>query len=163
MPNIKSKLFFGIFICLILLLIGGGVWSFQQIGKERLREADRFNVPLLKTFLSKLSSWSYVDIKPYLSKKFITAFEEGEFQKELDRLSILGKVISFKHIRHVSHTPYKHLLFGECAVNKYSVSTQFENGKGVVIMSFNHCFKNVEVTFFQVHSKALPIKAPALQ
>ena len=76
---------------------------------------------------------------------------------------MLGKVIEFKNVRHVSHASYKHWLYGECAVNKYSVPTQFEKGKGVIIFNVNHCFEEAKISFFQVHSKALPVKSPAFE
>ena len=128
----------------------------RQEGAELVREADRFNIPVVKKMMNELSSWNYKKLKPYLNKSFETVFPDEEFQKELDNLSILGKVKKIKHIRHAGHKRYKKWLYTVCAVNKYSVSTEFEKGKGNVVIDLNHCHEKVEVTFFQVHSKALP-------
>lgn len=150
-------------ISLLAVLAGGAVWVLQHASAERIREADRFNVPVIEQMMSELSNWSYDDLQPYLEKNFIQALPKEEFQSELNALSILGQILSFQAPLHVTHLPYKHWLYGQCAVNKYSVSTKFEKGKGVVIFKLNHCFENVKVTFFQVHSDALPTISPALQ
>ena len=158
----KSNAVIGL-ISILLALLVGAAWSIQQQGVERLREADRFNVPVIEQVMAQLSNWKYGSIKPYLGEKFIQSLTQEEFQNELDGLSLLGKIRSSAAPRHVSHARYKHWLYGECAINKYSVSTKFDKGKGVVIFKLNHCYKNVEVTFFQVHSRALPTRLPALQ
>lgn len=148
-------------ICLILVFVvlgiaGAGVVQLRQEGAELVREADRFNIPVVKKMMAALSTWDYKNLKPYLDKNFTKIFPDKEFQKELDKLSILGKVKKIKYIRHAGHKRYKNWLYSACAVNKYSVSTEFENGKGNVVFDVNHCYKNAEVTFFQVHSKTLP-------
>lgn len=158
----KTKAIIGL-ILTVLVLFAGAAWALRQIATERIREADRFNVPVIELVMSQLSSWKYDALEPYLGKKFIKAFAREEFQQELDELSILGKIVSYQHIRHVNHSRYKHWLYGQCAANKYSVSTKFEKDKGIVIFNLNHCFEDVEVTFFRVHSKALLTKSPALQ
>ena len=159
----KTKIIIGVVIGVFVLIAVGAAWALQEINAERIREADRFNVPVIEQLMPQLSNWNYDDLKPYLGKKFIQALPREEFQKELDALSILGKMLSFQAPRHVSHTRYKHWLYGQCAINKYSVSTKFAKDKGVVIFKLNHCLENTEVTFFQVHSKALPTNSPALQ
>lgn len=155
-------------ICLILVLIvlgvaGAGVAQLRQEGAELVREADRFNIPVVKKMMAELSNWDYIKLKPYLNKSFEEVFPDEEFQKELDNLSILGKVKNIKHIRHAGHKRYKNWLYTLCAVNKYSVSTEFEKGNGNVVFDINHCHKKAEVTFFQVHSKELPIPSAALE
>jgi hypothetical protein len=158
----KTKLLIFLLVLVIGALIVAAV-QFRAVNAELLREADRFNVPVLDKALFALSDWDYQTLKPHLSKKFLKSFTEEEFQKELDEMSILGKVESIRIRRHVNHSKYKHWLYGECAVNKYSVSTNFAKGRGVVIMNLNHCYKKAEVTFLQVYSKVLPVKSPALQ
>ena len=148
-------------ISLVLLLIvlgvaGAGVLQLRQEGAELVREADRFNVPVVKKMMAELSSWDVNKLKPYLNESFAEVFPDEEFQKELDKLSILGKALKIRHIRHAGHKRYKNWLYTACAVNKYSVSTNFEKAKGTVVFDVNHCHKKAEVTFFQVHSNALP-------
>lgn len=145
-------------IILLSVLITAGiiVGKLRSEGAELIREADRFNVPVVKQLMSELSKWDYESLTPYLNKKFTILFTKEEFQKELDNLSVLGEVKKIKHIRHAGHKRYKNWLFSICAVNKYSVSTVFEKGNGTVVIDLNHCYKRVKVTFFQVHSKLLP-------
>ena len=148
-----------IFLLLVLAVLGvagAAVMQLRQEGAELIREADRFNVPVVKKMMNELSSWDYKKLKPYLNESFETVFPDREFQKELDYLSVLGEVKKIRHIRHAGHKRYKHWLYSSCAVNKYSVSTKFENGKGTVVFDVNHCHEKAEVTFFQVHSKVLP-------
>lgn len=140
----------------VLIIAGIIVGKLRSEGAELIREADRFNVPVVKQVMSELSKWDYVSLTPYLNKKFTILFTKEEFQKELDNLSVLGDVKKIKHIRHAGHKRYKNWLFSICAVNKYSVSTVFEKGNGTVVIDLNHCYKRVKVTFFQVHSKLLP-------
>ncbi len=158
----KSKLIILSCILLLALIIAAGS-VLRNVNAELLREADRYNVPIIDKAIFKLSDWNYKALKPLLSKKFIQALSEEDFQKELDELSVLGNVESIRIRRHVNHARYKHWLYGECAVNKYSVSTNFTKGRGVVIFNLNHCYKSAEISFFQIHSKALPVKSPALQ
>lgn len=158
----KHKLFIGLIIVILLLLVAI-IIPLRQAGTEKIREADRFSMPVIERVMNQLSSWNYRNLKPYLHKKFIRSLSEKEFQQELDGLSVLGKVIEFKNVRHVRHASYKHWLYGKCAVNKYSVPTQFEKGKGVIIFNVNHCFEEAKISFFQVHSKALPVKSPAFE
>ena len=40
---------------------------------------------------------------------------------------------------------------------------KFPSGRGNVVIDLNHCHEKVEVTFFQVHSKALPIPDAAFK
>ena len=148
-------------ICLILIFIvlgiaAAGVIQLRQEGAELVREADRFNLPVVNNMMNELSTWNYKNLKPYVDKNFIKIFPDEEFQKELDNLSVLGEVKQINYIRHAGHQRYKKWLYTVCAVNKYSVSTVFENGKGNVVFDVNHCYKNAEVIFFQVHSKDLP-------
>jgi len=158
-----------IFTILILGILGALIFAGIKVlelraeGAEFIREADRFNIPVVKNLVSELSSWKYEDLKPHLDDGFLKIFTQKEFQKELDRLSVLGKVKKIKYIRHAGHKRYKNWQYTTCAVNKYSASTDFDNGKGTVVIDLNHCHKNVEVTFFQVHSKAIPIPKTALQ
>ncbi len=152
-----------VLVVAVLGVAAAGVMQLRQEGAELVREADRFNVPVVKKMMSELSSWDYKKLKPYLNESFETVFPDQVFQKELDNLSILGKVKKIKHIRHAGHKRYKNWLYSACAVNKYSVSTDFENGKGTVVFDVNHCHKKAEVTFFQVHSKALPDPTTVLQ
>lgn len=152
-----------ILVIIVLSLAAAGVIQLRRAGPELVREADRFNVPVIDKAIFQLSNWDYQSLKPFLSEKFVTSLPKGEFQKELDELSILGKVESIRIHRHVNHARYAHWLYGQCAVNKYSVSTNFSKGRGVVIFNLNHCYKKAEITSFQVHSKVLPAKSPALQ
>ena len=148
-----------IIITLVILMMAGLVIvKARSEGAELVREADRFNIPVVKQVMSVLPKWNYESLLPYMNKSFSKVFSKEEFQKELDNLSILGDVKAIKHIRHSGHKRYKHWLFHSCAVNKYSVSTVFEKGKGTVIIDLNHCYKKVKVTFFQVHSEVLPVK-----
>ncbi len=148
-----------IIITLVILMMAGLVIvKARSEGAELVRESDRFNIPVVKQVMSVLPKWNYESLLPYMNKSFSKVFSKEEFQKELDNLSILGDVKAIKHIRHSGHKRYKHWLFHSCAVNKYSVSTVFEKGKGTVIMDLNHCYKKVKVTFFQVHSEVLPVK-----
>ncbi len=148
-----------IIITLVILMMAGLVIvKARSEGAELVREADRFNIPVVKQVMLVLPKWNYESLLPYMNKSFSKVFSKEEFQKELDNLSILGDVKAIKHIRHSGHKRYKHWLFHSCAVNKYSVSTVFEKGKGTVIMDLNHCYKKVKVTFFQVHSEVLLVK-----
>ena len=151
----KLKIFISLTLISLLAVLIAGIFSIRQQGAELIREADRFNVPVIKEVMSKLSLWDYESVKPYLNKKFIKSLSQEEFQKELDNLSILGKVKKIKHIRHVSHSRYDPWLFSSCAINKYSVSTDFEKDSGVVIFKINQCYEKITITFFQVHSKLL--------
>ncbi len=144
-----------IIIFVTLLATGLVVGKMRSEGAELVREADRFNIPVVKQVMLVLPKWNYESLLPYMNKSFNKIFSKEEFQKELDNLSILGDVKAIKHIRHSGHKRYKHWLFHSCAVNKYSVSTVFEKGKGTVVMDLNHCYKKVKVTFFQVHSEVL--------
>ena len=137
-----------------------GVVNIRQQGAELVREADRFNVPVIQDLMTNLSSWKYKNIQSYLNKNFIKSLSEDEFQKELDNLSALGEVKKLKHIRHVRHGRYDHWLFSSCAVNKYSVSTDFENDSAVVVINLNQCYEKVSVTNFQIHSKLISRKNP---
>ena len=158
-----NKLLIGL-IVIVLALVLAVILTFRQIGPDRIREADRFNIPVMEKAMKQLSSWDYNDLKPYLGKNFIELLASDEnLQKDLDEISVLGKVRSFDVPRHVSHKRNKHWLYGQCAVNHYSVSTRFEKGKGSVKFKLNQCYENAEITFFQVVSKALPTKSPALQ
>lgn len=152
----KIKIVLMIILLSVLIIAGIIVGKLRSEGAELIREADRFNVPVVKQVMSELSKWDYVSLTPYLNKKFTILFTKEEFQKELDNLSVLGDVKKIKHIRHAGHKRYKNWLFSICAVNKYSVSTVFEKGNGTVVIDLNHCYKRVKVTFFQVHSKLLP-------
>lgn len=152
----KIKIVLMIILLSVLITAGIIVGKLRSEGAELIREADRFNVPVVKQVMSELSKWDYVSLTPYLNKKFTILFTKEEFQKELDNLSVLGEVKKIKHIRHAGHKRYKNWLFSICAVNKYSVSTVFEKGNGTVVIDLNHCYKRVKVTFFQVHSKLLP-------
>jgi len=143
----------------MLMATGLVVGKMRSEGAELVREADRFSVPVVKQVMTVLQKWDYESLLPYMNKSFKKTFSKQEFQKELDNLSILGDVKAIKYIRHSGHKRYKHWLFHSCAVNKYSVSTIFEKGKGTVVMDLNHCYKKVKVTFFQVHSKVLPVKS----
>jgi len=158
-----SKILIGlivVFLALVLALI----FMMRQAGPEKAREADRYNIPVIEAAMNNLSNWDYNDLKPYLSKHFVELLASDEnLQQDLDEISILGKVLSFNTPRHVSHKRYDHWLYGKCAVNLYSVSTKFEKGKGSVKFKLNHCFENAEITFFQVVSRSLPTKSPALQ
>ena len=159
----RTKLIFGAFVAILITVIGITIWTLRQQGAQLVREADRFNVPVIEKVIPLLSSWDYETLEPYLHKKFTKALPKEEMQKELDQLSILGNVRAYRYIRHVNHARYKHWLYGYCAVNKYSVSTAFEKGKGVVVLNLNHCYEKVKVTFFKIHSNALPTRPPALQ
>ena len=152
----KIKFLLCVILLTILVTAGVMVAKLRSEGAELIREADRFNVPVIKQMMSELSKWDYDSLTPYLNKKFKKLFSKEEFQKELDNLSVLGEVKKIKHIRHAGHKRYKNWLFSNCAVNKYSVSTDFEQGSGTVVINLNHCYKRVKVTFFQVHSKHLP-------
>lgn len=152
----KIKIVLMIILLSVLITAGIIVGKLRSEGAELIREADRFNVPVVKQLMSELSKWDYESLTPYLNKKFTILFTKEEFQKELDNLSVLGEVKKIKHIRHAGHKRYKNWLFSICAVNKYSVSTVFEKGNGTVVIDLNHCYKRVKVTFFQVHSKLLP-------
>ena len=154
------KIVLTIIVLAILVIAGLVAGKTRSEGAEFVREADRFNVPVVKQVMSVLPKWDYESLLPYMNKSFSKVFSKEEFQKELDNLSILGDVKAIKHIRHSGHKRYKHWLFHSCAVNKYSVSALFEKGKGTVIMDLNHCYKKVKVTFFQVHSEILPVKPP---
>ena len=132
------------------------VMKLRAEGAELVREADRFNIPVVNNMMNSLSTWDYKNIKPYLDENFMKLFPDEEFQKELDKLSILGEVKEIRHIRHAGHKRYKNWMYTTCAVNKYSVSTEFEKGRGNVVIDLNHCYDKVDITFFQVHSKALP-------
>ena len=151
----KIKVIFFIVLLLFFVAIVLVIGKFRNEGAELVREADRFNVPVVKSVMSELSKWNYESLTPHLSKEFTKIFTAEEFQKELDNLSILGEVKKIKYIRHAGHKRYKNWLFSSCAVNKYSVSTEFEKGNGTVVMDLNHCYRRVKVTFFQVHSKIL--------
>ena len=144
----------------MLMITGLVVGKTRSEGAELVREADKFNIPVVKQIMSVLPKWNYESLLPYMNKSFNKTFSKEEFQKELDNLSILGDVKAIKHIRHSGHKRYKHWLFHSCAVNKDLVSTLFEKGKGTVVMDLNQCYKKVKVTFFQVHSKVLPVKSP---
>ncbi len=148
-----------IIIFVMLMATGLVVGKMRSEGAKLVREADRFNIPVVKQVMSVLPKWNYESLLPYMNKSFKKTFSKEEFQKELNNLSILGDVKEIKHIRHAGHKRYKHWLFHSCAVNKYSVSTVFERGKGTVVMDLNHCYKKVKVTFFQVHSEVLPVKS----
>lgn len=152
------KIIISIVVIAVFLMAGLLVTKVRSEGAELVREADRFNVPIVKEVMSELSEWNYERLMPYVNKGFIKVFSKQEFQKELDHLSVLGRVKNIKHIRHAGHKRYKHWLFSSCAVNKYSVSTEFEKGKGTVVFDLNQCHKKVKVTFFQVHSKSLPMR-----
>jgi len=159
----KANIVIGLILA-ILAVVVAAVWYLQHLSPERIREADRFNIPVIEKAMGQLSSWNYNDLKPYLSKSFVELLAtDDDLQKDLDVISVLGKVISFDTPRHVNHKSYDHWLFGKCAVNLYSVSTKFEKGKGSVKFKLNHCFENAEITFFQVVSRSLPTKSPALQ
>lgn len=159
----KTKIILGATVIILVSIVGATVWNLRQEGMQLVREADRFNVPVVEEVIPLLSDWSYETLEPYLHKKFTKALPEEELQKELDQLSILGKVRAYRYIRHVAHARYKHWLYGYCAVNKYSVSTAFEKGKGVVVINLNHCYEKVKISFFKIHSDALPTDSPALQ
>ena len=152
----KIKITLLVIVLIILIGLGVVVGKFRSQGAELIREADRFNVPVVKQFMADLSAWDYETLTPYLNKRFLEIFTKEEFQKELDSLSVLGKVKKIKYIRHAEHKRYKNWLFSKCAVNKYSVSTDFEKGSGTVVIDLNHCYQRVKVTFFRVHSKSLP-------
>lgn len=151
-------------IIAVLAVAAAGVFQLRKEGPQLAREADRFNIPVIEQATNKLSSWNYDDLKPYLGKKFIELLAtDKELQQDLDTISVLGKVVSFRNPRHVSHKKYDHWLYGNCAVNRYSVSVRFEKGKGVVKYKLNHCYKNPKITFLQVVSKELPSNSPAFQ
>jgi len=158
----KNKIFISL-VVVVLILVLAAIITLRQISPERVREADRFNIPVIENAMNQLSSWDYNDLKPYLSKRFIELLATEAFQKELDEISVLGKVVSIDTPRHVSHKSYNHWLFGKCAVNRYTVSTRFEKGKGSVNFKLNHCYEKVEIVFMQVFSRNLPTKSPALQ
>lgn len=158
----KNRIFIGS-IVVVLMVVLAAILMLRQISPGKIREADRFNIPVVESAMKQLSSWDYNDLKPYLSKRFIELLAAESFQKDLDEISILGKVVSFDTPRHVSHKSYNHWLFGKCAVNRYTVSTKFEKGKGSVNFKLNHCYEKVEIVFMQVFSRNLPTKSPALQ
>jgi|GEM_PF-5673358 len=153
----KIKILLSIVILIVVVFAITALIKLRAQGAELVREADRFNIPVVKQTMAELSAWDYKKLKPYLDDGFLELFPDQEFQKELDNLSILGDVKNIRHIRHAGHKRYKNWLYTVCAVNKYSVSTDFEKGRGNVVFDLNHCHEKVEVTFFQVHSKALPI------
>lgn len=158
----KIKILLSISILAAVVFAVSEFVKLRAEGAELVREADRFNIPIVNKMMVGLSAWDYKDLKPYLDEGFMKIFPDEEFQKELDNLSILGEVKKVKHIRHAGHKRYKNWLYTVCAVNKYSVSTEFEKGNGNVVFDVNHCHKNVEVTYFQVHSKELPMPSAAL-
>ena len=158
----KSKLFIGIFIALISIAITISLMV-RRDSIEKVREADRFNIPVIEKAMANLSSWNFNDLSPHLSKHFYKLLKnDEELQKDFEEISVLGKVISFSTPRHVSHQVYDHWFFGKCAVNRYSVSTKFENGKGSINFKLNQCNEKVEIVFLQAVSRSLPTRSPAL-
>jgi hypothetical protein len=158
-----TKLILGLLL-VVLVLVLSVIYMMRQAGPELAREADRFNIPVIEQAMGKLSSWDYNELSPYLSKSFIELLAtDGEIQKDLDIISRLGRVLSYSGPRHVSFKRYDHWLYGECAVNRYTVSTKFEKGKGVVKFKLNHCYEKPKITFLQVVSRSLPSNSPALQ
>ncbi len=159
----SSKLFIGLVI-VIFAVLSTAIFKMRQAGPEIVRDADQFNIPVIEQAMSKLSSWDFKDLEPFLGERFLELLATDEnLQKDLDEISILGDVISFSTPRHVSHKSYDHWLYGKCAVNRYSVSTKFEKGKGSIKFKLNHCYEDVEIIFMQVVSRHLPTKSPALQ
>ena len=159
----KIKILLSIIVLSTIVFAVTEIIKLRAEGAELVREADRFNIPVVKKMMAELSAWEYTRLKPYLNNSFTEVFSDEEFQKELDNMSILGKVKKIKYIRHADHKRYKNWLYSACAVNKYSVSTEFENGNGNVVFDLNHCHEKAEITFFQVHSKALSVSNAALQ
>jgi len=153
----KIKILLSIVVLAAVVFAVSELIKLRAEGAELVREADRFNMPVVNQMMAELSAWDYENLKPYLDEGFMEIFPDEEFQKELDDLSILGDVKNIRHIRHAGHKRYENWLYTLCAVNKYSVSTDFEKGRGNVVFDLNHCHEKVEVTFFQVYSKALPM------
>lgn len=158
-----KKILIGL-IVLVLACVFAVVFAMRQVGPEKMREADRYNIPVIEAAMNNLSNWDYNDLAPYLSKHFIKLLANDEnLQNDLDEISFLGKVINYRTPRHVSHKSYDHWLYGKCAVNRYTVSAQFEKGRGSVNFKLNHCFERPKITFMQVASRSLPTKSPALE
>lgn len=158
-----TKLLVGVLV-VVLALVLTVIFMMRQTGPEKARDADYYNIPVIEQAMSKLSSWDYNELSPYLGKKFIEllATDEG-IQKDLNTIGRLGNVLSYGAPRHVSYQSYDHWLYGKCAVNRYTVSTKFEKGKGVVKFKLNHCYERPKITFLQVVSRALPSNSPAFQ
>ena len=158
-----TKLLIGVLLVVFALALTI-VLLMRQAGPEKARDADYYNIPVIEQAMNRLSSWDYGQLSPYLGKHFIELLATNEdLQKDLDTIGRLGNVLSFDTPRHVSYKSYDHWLYGKCAVNRYSVSTRFEKGKGVVKLKLNHCFERPKITFLQVVSRALPSNSPALQ
>ena len=75
----KTKIIIGVVIGVFVLIAVGAAWALQEINAERIREADRFNVPVIEQLMPQLPNWNYDDLKPYLGKKFIQALPREEF------------------------------------------------------------------------------------
>jgi len=49
------------------------VANIRQQGEVLIREADRFNVPVIQGLMTNISSWKFEDIQSYLNKNYINS------------------------------------------------------------------------------------------
>ncbi len=129
----------------VILLIAAsiaGIKAYSHHCLQQLRVVDSYAIPEVISFMEALSDWDFDKIKPFLTDYYIDSLTPEEWQSELDKLSVLGELLSFARPGFVTHVPYKKYYVCESAADLYTVTSEFENDNGVVKITFdNNCGK----------------------
>ena len=142
-------------ILIILTACGLAVAKYIHDCQHRLEEVDRYAVPFIVEVMKRTTTWKLDDLEPFMSDKYIGAFPREEWQKELDKLSVLGSLYSFGRPRFISHQPYTKYFICKSALDVYSIETEYENENAVVILKFNNKCGDLELTDIKVNSPLL--------